>query len=149
MDQPTTPPSGDSWDRFILAATGIIAALGSWLIKRARVKSESEKNEDEAAAVIVRDNIGWSGSLRSQVTEEIGRLRSELAEVRREARADVERERLRADEEQKEREDWQERAMACESRVPFLEDQIERLKARVIELEKQIADLKGHRRGPR
>lgn len=126
-------------DSIVTGVVAIFASLGTWLISRTKAAGEVEKAEAETAPSIQKENIEWSENLIAKWESEMQRMRDDVAAVRKESREEIQRERDRADAERKGREDMQERAMACESRVPFLEHQIEGLKLRVAELEKQIA----------
>lgn len=133
MDQPPNPP-GDSklWDWLITGIVGIAGIVGTWLTTRIKANADITTKAVEAEPSIQKENIEWSEGI-------ISNWRDEIAAIRKETREEIAKEQARADEERRKREEWQERAMACESRVPFLELQIEQLKARVADLEKQIA----------
>lgn len=140
MDQPPQQSPPISVEGILAWFLGVIATLGAIVVRgKFRVKAMRERVELETAPSIQKENIEWSENLIAKWESEMQRMRDEVAAVRKEAREEIQRERERADMERKGREDMQERAMACESRVPFLEHQIEGLKLRVAELEKQIA----------
>lgn len=142
MDQPQTSGDAKLWDWLITGFVGLAGIIGGWLTTRTKARADVESKSVEAGPSIISAGIELSEGI-------VSNWRDEIAQIRRETRDEIAKERERADEERTKREDWQERAMRCETRVPFLEAQLEALKMRVAELEKQVERYQEEARGQR
>lgn len=132
MDQPPQQPPLNP-EGIIASVLGAAATLAAIFVRgRFRIKAMREKVEAEAAPKIESEYLEANEKITGLWEKEVEKIRAEMERTRVETKADMDRERKRADE-------WMARAMTCESRVPFLELQIEQLKARVADLERQIA----------
>lgn len=133
MDQPPQHPPAINTEGILAWALGVIATLGAIVVRgRFRIRGMREKVEAEAAPKIETEYLEANKEITALWEKEIDNIRKEMERTRAETKADLDREREKARE-------WMQRAMSCESRVPYLEGQIEALRAEVAELRKQIA----------
>ncbi len=139
MDQPPQHPPAINTEGILAWALGVIATLGAIVVRgRFRIKGMREKVEAESAPKIETEYLEANEKITALWEKEIDKIRGEMEHTRAETKADLDRERGKANE-------WMQRAMACESRVPYLEGQIETLRLEVAELRKQVAEARDHR----
>lgn len=125
MDQPQQP-NPISIESIIASIFGVVTTLGAIVVRgKFRVKAMREKVDAEAKPKLESEFIRESREITAEWKEEVNALRSQVDKVRE----DYEQ-RLSA---------WMERALNAEKQIPRMEAEILMLKARVADLEKQIA----------
>ena len=133
MDQPPQQPPTISIEGLLAWFLGVVATLGAIVVRgKFRVKALREKVEAEAAPQIEKEYLEANEKITAAWQAEVDKLRAQIDKVREDGRAE-----LKASHE--EAMEWMRRALTCESRVPALEAEIAILKARVDEMQKQIA----------
>ena len=133
MDQPPQQPPTISIEGLLAWFLGVVATLGAIVVRgKFRVKALREKVEAEAAPQIEKEYLEANEKITAAWQAEVDKLRAQIDKVREDGRAELKASREEAME-------WMRRALTCESRVPALEAEIAILKARVDEMQKQIA----------
>lgn len=134
MEQPAPHPPQINTEGILGWALALIATLSALIVRgKFRLKAMREKVEGEAAAKIEIEYLEANEKITQAWQEEVAALRTQINKVREEAR-------LEAKEAHEKMMEWMARALSCESRVPILMAEIETLKARVLDLERQIGE---------